>query len=150
MTTIAWDGLMLAADSQITLGATKYTGHKICKLPDGSLFGGAGDGAAVNRARDYLSGKRATRPKVENCQLIQIMPDREVRLYAATWDYEVLTDRFVAIGSGADFALGALECGKSAVQAVEIACRRDAHSGFPVESITYAPPSDLTPTDAAA
>jgi 20S proteasome alpha/beta subunit len=139
VTTIVYADGVMAADTQITVGATKYQGTKIFRLKDGSLFGGAGDGPVVNRARDYLEGKRSTRPKVDQCVMLRVMPDGEIRFHAATWDYEVLTDRFVAIGSGSEFALGALECGKGAVQAVEIACRRDANSGFPVESISLSP-----------
>jgi ATP-dependent protease HslVU (ClpYQ) peptidase subunit len=147
VTSIAWDGSTLAADSQITVGSTKYQGTKIFRLSDGSLFGGAGDGSTVNRARDYLDGKRKTRPKMDGAVFIRIMPDKEIRLYAGTWDYEVLSDRFVAVGSGADFALGAMECGKGAVQAIEIACRRDAASGLPVESLSLLCPGPANPPD---
>jgi ATP-dependent protease HslVU (ClpYQ) peptidase subunit len=41
-----------------------------------------------------------------------------------------------AIGSGMDFALGAMDAGKSPAEAVEIACRRDPHSGGEVTSLS--------------
>lgn len=41
-------------------------------------------------------------------------------------------DHFYAIGSGAPFAMGAMEAGASARKAVEIACRRDPYCGYPV------------------
>lgn len=44
-------------------------------------------------------------------------------------------DRFHAIGSGAAYALGAMACGKTAPEAVRIACRYDGYSGLPIVSM---------------
>lgn len=42
---------------------------------------------------------------------------------------EKIEEEFYAIGSGAKAALAALHCGKSAIEAVRIACRIDPYSG---------------------
>lgn len=42
-----------------------------------------------------------------------------------------------AIGSGCDYALGAMEAGASAEQAVRIASRLDVHCGFGVNSVRF-------------
>lgn len=44
-------------------------------------------------------------------------------------------DKFHAIGSGAAYALGAMAAGKSAAEAVRIACRYDGASGLPLVSM---------------
>lgn len=43
-----------------------------------------------------------------------------------------IEDKYYAIGSGAPYALAAMDCGKSAAEAIRIACRRDNNSGLPV------------------
>lgn len=52
---------------------------------------------------------------------------------------EQIHEEFYAIGSGAKAALGALHCGKSAVESVRIACRVDPYSGGRVVSESLAP-----------
>lgn len=53
---------------------------------------------------------------------------------------EVLEEEFWAAGSGRQAALAAMHCGKSAVEAVRIACRIDSFSGGRVVSMSLAPP----------
>lgn len=48
-------------------------------------------------------------------------------------------EKFHAIGSGAAYALGAMACGKSASEAVRIACRYDGYSGLPVVTMSLKP-----------
>jgi ATP-dependent protease HslVU (ClpYQ) peptidase subunit len=51
------------------------------------------------------------------------------------WDGEVLpvSDDYVAIGSGAPYAYGALEVGASPIQAARAACKRDLMCAPPVK-----------------
>lgn len=51
-----------------------------------------------------------------------------------------------AWGSGMDFAIAALACGKDAVGAVEIACRFDIHSGGEVMAYPPLPPEQRPPS----
>lgn len=44
-----------------------------------------------------------------------------------------ITDRFHGIGSGSDFALGALHAGADIKQAIKIASKLDANSGFGIQ-----------------
>lgn len=46
-----------------------------------------------------------------------------------------LSDVCFAIGSGADYALGAMHAGATPAQAVEIAARLDSHSAMPVVEV---------------
>jgi hypothetical protein len=45
-----------------------------------------------------------------------------------------IKDTMCAVGSGAQVAYGAMEAGKTASEAVEIACRRDPFSALPVQT----------------
>lgn len=139
MTTIAYDGHELAADSMVSLGSIKYTTRKLVRLKDGGLLGAAGKTVEISRLVRYLNGENDTRPKIPSVHAIHVHPDGRVFLYAQGIDDEPVLDRFVAVGSGGDIALGAMEAGKSAFLAVEIACRRDSNSGPPVESISLRP-----------
>ncbi len=47
---------------------------------------------------------------------------------------EEVIDDFYAIGSGAKVALGAMACGKSAIEAVRIAARFDPYTGGRINS----------------
>jgi hypothetical protein len=60
--------------------------------------------------------------------------DRFMRLNESHEDY-------YAMGSGAAHAITALDCGKSAVQAIQFAIKRDINSGGRIQSITLGAPS---------
>lgn len=47
-----------------------------------------------------------------------------------------IEDRFCAIGTGAQAAMGAMHAGATAIQAVVIACKVDQNSGLPVVSLS--------------
>lgn len=49
---------------------------------------------------------------------------------------EPVIERCYAVGSGSHFALAAMACGKTAVEAVRLAARFDPGTGGRVESIT--------------
>lgn len=140
MTTIAWDGHDLAADSMVSLGSIRYTTRKLVRLKDGGILGAAGKSIEITRLTKYLNGETSAAPKIPSVHAIHVTPSRDVYLYAGGFDDQPVLDSYVAVGSGGDIALGAMEAGKSAFLAVEIACRRDANSGHPVESISLAPP----------
>lgn len=52
---------------------------------------------------------------------------------------------FYAWGSGFELALGAMAAGAGAVEAVEIACRFDIHSGGPVEEVSLTALHEVNP-----
>lgn len=147
MTTIAWDGQDLAADSLVSLGSIKYTTRKLARLKDGGILGAAGKSIEITQLVKYLNGDTSAAPKIPSVHAIHITPERNVYLYAGGFDDSPVLDRYVAVGSGGDIALGAMEAGKSAVQAVEIACRRDSNSGPPVESLNFLSPGPVNPPD---
>ncbi len=131
MTTIAWDGKSMVADTRCTSSGMPYRVLKCCVLPNGSLFGGAGTMSAFESVRAWLS-ENAERPSslkdftgmlIDGNRRIWLMDETTVR-------YEILQE-FYAIGSGRDFAIAAMALGNTALAAVELAARFDVWTGPP-------------------
>jgi ATP-dependent protease HslVU (ClpYQ) peptidase subunit len=157
MTTIAIKaeaerGWVFAADSKCTdgLGAFCTRAKKLHRLSSGAVLGQAGD----TDIRDILAllnnitAKRLPSRKElaeTHCEFAGILafPNGKVFLidvgvldfgHDSEWYGSVveLQERYAAVGSGQQFAIGAMAAGRSAKQAVEIACRYDSFSQAPV------------------
>jgi len=160
MTTIAFDGKIMACDSCWTYGGTVDTlTTKIIRLSSGGLFGTAGqnDSRAVNALVDKAKTPGQL-PSYEALMGIRadvlgllVLPKGRVYKIATTiispeqWcegmgDFGLweITGSFAAVGSGGDAALVAMECGKNARDAVRIACKYDPNSRPPVHVIALA------------
>ena len=141
MTTVAYRNGVLAADSRLNWDdayATSMT--KLTKLPDGSWLSTAGAMQDGERLRKwYEKGAVASRyPKKMSIQGLLLAPDGSVWMFDDDGRIRVEenSDHFVAIGSGAPAALGAMQMGAGAVQAVEIAAKIDLATGLPVQWVT--------------
>lgn len=141
-------------------GGIDTLSKKIMRLKSGALLGQAGD----NDARDVLKlliGVKSHRNLPSRSDLMAIrcdftgllvFPSGRIFKISTTfvspenWTEDVKDDFGVweieggmaTIGSGADFAMGAMEAGASARRAVQIACRRDINSRPPIHSLTLA------------
>jgi 20S proteasome alpha/beta subunit len=160
MTTIAYRAGVLACDScWSNQDAVDTLRRKIVRLKSGALLGQSGD----NDARDVLKllvGIKTERqlPSRSELQAIRcdflgllILPSGQMFKVATifqspeNWNAEANADdigvwevegKFAAVGSGAPFAIGAMEAGASARLAAQIACRRDLNSRPPVHTLT--------------
>lgn len=135
MTTIAWDGRTLAADTLATAGGLAYGIVKAVRLKDGRLYAGSGAAEDCQAVLNWLySG--GEKPTVKDYAGIVIGADLSI------WRYEdklvpfPVTDRFHAIGSGRDFAIAAMHMGKTAREAVELAIVYDIYTGGPITELT--------------
>lgn len=134
MTTIAFDGETLASDTQSSLFRLRV--RKICRLPDGRLFGSCGrlsDNVAV--AKWMIDG--GEKPKVEDSFHGIVVTGRH-HFYGLEATLEpLLYDGMgmFAIGSGRDFALMAMYLGKSAGAAVVLASKFDVDTGHDIEEL---------------
>lgn len=155
MTTIAYRFGLMAADSCLTEGDehnTRYVGHvdKIFRLKDGSLFGGSGDAecqAIINilqsRAPDEKKAGLLAQVDCE-CECLLVRPDGRMFWIATDTDYGEFTefrDEFAAVGSGKDWAYGAMEVRPdvTALEAVQAASRRHAFSRAPFMTMELNP-----------
>lgn len=137
MTTIACKSGELATDSRITHGDMIVSDRrtKVHRLRDGSLVAWAG---SVQDAELLLRAMRKTsrdpHPKLEAISALHL------RLDGSLYEYEgeawVKQDPgYYATGSGAPYALAAMDAGASAREAVRIAIKRDVNSGGRVQSL---------------
>lgn len=140
MTTIAFDGKTVAADRLVDEWMNV---GKLFKLKDGRIVTGAGFYDQVVEVVAWLKrgGGESDRPALaegedQDSDILVIHPDGKA--YWLTWPYlrpVLVRDKFIAVGSGAKLALGAMAAGADARRAVQIACRFDPASGKGVDSV---------------
>jgi len=123
---------------------------KVYRLSNGALYGYAGD--SDDRDLRALLSKSTPRKMPTRAQLATLKTDAKVivvfpkgQCYTIEIEFDkektndwvasvdLITDEIVAVGSGYQFAMGAMEAGKSPAEAVRIACRRDLACAPPVQ-----------------
>src|SRR5579884_857859 len=147
MTTIAIDreARVVAFDSRITSGnEIVYSCPKVwhsAKHP--VIYAGAGSITSMHAIGHYLDHTiplpweadqwfdNAMHKTVSDASLAIIHADARVYIFEHPHYYPV-TSRFVTLGSGSQAASAAMLCGRTAAEAVEVACQVDSGSGLPV------------------
>lgn len=150
MTTVAFDGRFMASDSLATdsWGLKEYTGEKITVLP-GMLIGAAGESGQIRRwlrevrklptvdAQMILDYGYPTYNKDSDDPSLMLFVSRGSTLYRCVSGMWVPTSRlFHAVGSGRDYALAAMACGKTAHEAVQIAMAFDNGTGGDIRCVS--------------
>lgn len=132
MTTIVYKNGVIAYDSRITRGDTilddDYNKNKIF---NGVNFFLAGQSHLMDSMIDmYFGGKLVelssspTMIVLDNNKLFLVgYSDNEI------WKFRVSLKNHIAIGSGSDHALTAMDMGSTAIEAVEMANKRDICTG---------------------
>jgi hypothetical protein len=133
MTTIAWDGTLLAADRLGDSGGFAFEVSKIFELGDGRILGIAGDYAVGSQIADYLAGV-GERPDFEPVMFEGILVEDGEAYLLQSRLVPIPVKAPHAIGSGRDYAIAAMRMGGSAIYAVEVASEYDPESGFGVEA----------------
>jgi ATP-dependent protease HslVU (ClpYQ) peptidase subunit len=131
MTTIAYKDGELAGDGRITEDGTVITDkqRKVHRLRDGRLVGWAGSLAGSKRFLKALRDNPDTLPELKlDVNAIVIARNGKVSLFEENTWMELKQPHY-AYGSGSLIALGAMDAGASATEAVRIAARRDTGSG---------------------
>lgn len=136
MTTIAFDGKTMACDTRVVCGDNYYNTDTKIYENDFAVIGTAGD-AGVG---DILVGDRGILvPKHYDYdfEALVFVKDTEkvykVAFYKS-WDCALssvipVADAYAAVGSGAPYALAAMECGHSAPGGVHVASKFDPNTG---------------------
>jgi ATP-dependent protease HslVU (ClpYQ), peptidase subunit len=149
MSTIAYRDGILAADSQVTDQGSRVGSTTKCgELPGGHRWAFVGNlqlmwtfakwcERALESAEEAPWDANAPSWTDNDAIGILIFPDGKVSEYEGRgW---LRTDaEFFAWGSGRNIALGAMAAGKSATEAVEIACSIDVYSSGPVTTLRAA------------
>lgn len=134
MTTIAYRDGVIACDSQIT-STYKGKGKKIHRVND-SLVGICGRLTSAMLFIDWLEEQGIPPSKLQeddDFEAIQLTPKG-----VFYWDSRLrpvrVTDKFTAIGSGCDFAMGAMAVGADAKEAVRAAAKLDTYTGGAIKA----------------
>jgi len=132
LTVLAWDGRYLAADKQATFGGTPVPATKIFRHND-VLIGCAGEIQECLAFLEWYKSEGLPKPTLKEGFSAYVVSDKKLYKYESML-YPYLMDMpFWAAGCGADYAIGAMAAGKSAKEAVEIACKFDNQCGLGVD-----------------
>lgn len=147
MTTIAWDGKTLAGDRLCTGGGTKYERRKVTKYAQRAeliAYAGRVDVGEemvhwyllhLPRREQFPAGQRDESTSVT---FIVVDSSGDIIEYGITpYPIRHSKPRFYAIGSGREYAMAAMHCGKTAAEAVEIAAVYDLYTGGGVDVVTH-------------
>lgn len=133
MTTIATDGRFMGADGLVHDHCDTIVGsdaQKVFRLTDGRIVGGAGNRADVNSWIEWLESEKQGACPIDSDRFAGLILNLDGSvLWVDHKGREQETAVPCAVGSGQDYAYGALEAGATVKEAVEIACRRDLYSG---------------------
>jgi hypothetical protein len=147
MTTVAYRDGVMAADSGSWFSNVVYrSALKVARGPDGSLHGVTGNaGDAGQYIRWVLDGMPGDPPQPEAINreegrsaflALVVPPHGDV---ARVWTAYGWEDHhgvpFIAIGAGAEMAIGAMAAGASAERAVEIAAEYSTYAALPVRTV---------------
>jgi hypothetical protein len=143
MSVIAWDGTSLAADRRAYLGGLYRTMTKVFDLGY-ALAAYAGDAAAGEEVLAWFNGGATPaefpapqRDRDSYAPLLIVWPDKTLWQFERTPYPVKFPPQTFAIGSGRDFALAAMHLGKTAAEAVEVACAFDVACGNGVDVLTH-------------
>jgi hypothetical protein len=147
MTTLAYDGRVLAADRCVGIGISRNRGDaKIRKIvvpghgrtPYG--VGVCGDGfhaiAVLNAIETGTEFPDPTKYGIEDPSAACAIACRKgkVWLINSNGEWMPIKERVMALGGGFEFAIGALEAGSGAIGAVRIAAKRSNASSHGIDS----------------
>lgn len=141
MTVIAWDGKTLAADKRASNSGLIFPVTKIFKHR-GCLIGGAGDFDRINETIAWFAAGADpakmppyARSNDDYVALLVIEPNGSILKYERSAVPFKIEAPFFAIGSGRDFAMAAMHLGRSAVEAVQVACALETGCGNGVDTL---------------
>lgn len=137
MTTAAWDGKTLAADSRMDGWQSV---DKIFHLKDGRYATGAGTYCQIVEIVAWLDdgSRQSDKPEFtgDDSSTVLIVDGKEA--FYLSWPFlraVKINEPFFAIGSGSEYALGAMAAGKDAKSAVAIAAQFDPQTGGEIRTV---------------
>lgn len=141
MTVVAWDGKTLAADKRAVNNGLARTVTKIRKIGP-LLVGVAGDCTCglemfkwIEHGRDPAKFPAKQLDK-EEWATVLVIEGGQVRVYERSPEPMTFEGEHFACGSGRDFAIAAMHLGKSAAEAVAVACLFETSCGNGVDEIS--------------
>jgi ATP-dependent protease HslVU (ClpYQ) peptidase subunit len=142
LTTIACNREELYGDLQFTNGTYKFKGNsKVYKIKahpklyeHDFIVGFAGVSNDCLSVRNFFENPDTSKPRVRELYGLVLTATGEIyRFDNDCTKWHEVRDPFCAIGSGRDFAMGAMAMGASPKEAVKIAMTKDIYSGMGVK-----------------
>jgi ATP-dependent HslUV protease subunit HslV len=145
MTTIAYKDGILAADTLTTCGNHRdgYApkAHKV----GGVLIACSGTSTYCQAFVEWVRGGREGKSPLvgladaDACNAVVIGPESDVEVWCSAGSWRTTPgDGIYALGSGQEYAYGAMAMGASAIEAVKIAMRFDVKTGGDVTAVSLA------------
>lgn len=122
------------ADKQMSIHSASVTKIFKTEKADGVwLIGGAGNLTQLHDLVHWFSGPADARaptfdPDRGGIQAVVMGPDRQLWLYWNDTTPLPVEEPYIAVGSGSEYAMGALDAGASPKRAMSIAARRDPNT----------------------
>lgn len=136
MTTIAFDGKTMACDTRVTCGGAFYNTDTKIYESKAYVIGVAGDAGVGTMLIDCPYILQARHYDFDFEALVYMKDAEKVYKVAfyKSWDCALssvipVADVYAAVGSGAPYALAAMECGYSAHGGVAVASKFDTNTG---------------------
>jgi ATP-dependent protease HslVU (ClpYQ) peptidase subunit len=124
------------SDSALNTGNIVTQAKKIFRVR-GHLVGLAGHSAPcsefLSKFRTRNNPNREVKTDKDDFQAVVLFKSGKMLHIDADFGWDELNEPYVAIGSGAPFAITALDCGATPEQAIEIAAKRDGDTRLPVQ-----------------
>lgn len=138
MTTIATDGKWVVADGLAIDPGDMIVARereKLARVPAG-IVGATGDSDDIAAWKEWMRCEQAGDCPVQNDRFsgVLVKPDGQIFTCGKSGRLIRIEAPF-AIGSGGGYAVAAMIAGKSALEAVQIACRLDPFSGGHLTSL---------------
>lgn len=133
MTTIAYKDGVMAADEQNSWHSA--TVNKLWRLKDGSVIGFAGARDQGLEALAWIKNTDLPKPTVDDLHILRAYPDGRLSVYKERLVEVFLEEDVFAIGSGSEYAMGAMAAGGRAIDAVKIAAMFDPSTGDGVRTL---------------
>lgn len=132
MTTIAYKDGIISSDTQLTWGNEKHYTRKISELPrTGIVIACAGTARHERRAHEIFNdpGWKSMNlsEKAKDFSALLFI-DNELYLLTGNYIPIPITDNYIAIGSGAAYAIAAMSLGCSAKDSIKVASKFDINT----------------------
>lgn len=137
MTTIAMTKDEIACDLQFTHGSGyKFKGStkvheiynpQICDTPFFVAFAGSVEAGQAGLA--WLVDPSNKPPKTSGAEFVVLTKNKKMFTFQNPSKWIPIEEKYYAIGSGSQYAAGALAAGKTPIEAVKIAAKHDPHTG---------------------
>lgn len=137
MTTIACSRAMMAGDTRYCDGSLKGKVKTKIYRVNGDIIGYAGSPSEGMAFVEWYKDPSKEKPDISDTTFLVLRSDGTILHYDSSYHPLEINDfGCYAIGSGCDYAMGAMMAGKNPTEAVRIAAKLDIYSALPVRTLS--------------